>query len=289
MDADLRSARCFVVLAEERNYKLAAQRLGMAQPYLTRIIQHLEGRLGDTLIDRVARPLQLTDLGSVYYDCARRIMACVEECERRVRAHTKHRDRPIVVGFDQYAATELAPFLVDLKLTLRALSESADDDPIALVLAGKLHVALCESKTGYDGLNSVQVLKEPFLLAFPGRPKAPEGPCSVSALVPARLIVPGESQDRKMVSRLRQRLAQLTSGGENVLLVTSFSEALHLAAMGAGIAIVPSSYQRRAFCELSFRKITEPFPPSEVAMVWRDGSVPDELLSGLQSRRVASS
>ena len=128
MDADLRSARCLVVLAEERNYRLAAQLLGMAQPYL-------EGKLGDTLLDRAARPLQLTDLGSVYYGCARRIMACVEECERRVRAHTKHHDRPIVVGFDQYAAAELAPFLVDLKLTLRALSESADDDPIALVLS----------------------------------------------------------------------------------------------------------------------------------------------------------
>lgn len=42
MDLDLRKVRYFVVLAEELNYRRAAERLHVAQPVLTRQIRSLE-------------------------------------------------------------------------------------------------------------------------------------------------------------------------------------------------------------------------------------------------------
>jgi hypothetical protein len=47
VDLDLRKVRYFVVLAEELNYRRAAERLHVAQPVLTRQIRSLERDLTD--------------------------------------------------------------------------------------------------------------------------------------------------------------------------------------------------------------------------------------------------
>jgi hypothetical protein len=52
VDLDLRKVRYFVVLAEELNYRRAAERLHVAQPVLTRQIRSLERDLTAQLFER---------------------------------------------------------------------------------------------------------------------------------------------------------------------------------------------------------------------------------------------
>jgi DNA-binding transcriptional LysR family regulator len=62
---ELRQLRLFVVLAQELNFRRAADKAHIAQPALTRHIQNLEALLGVRLFERTKRKVELTEAGKL--------------------------------------------------------------------------------------------------------------------------------------------------------------------------------------------------------------------------------
>lgn len=84
-DLEVRQLRYFVAVAEELHFGRAAERLGMAQPPLSRAIGTLERRLGATLLRRTTRQVTLTAAGEAFLADARIALDAVAAAEHRAR------------------------------------------------------------------------------------------------------------------------------------------------------------------------------------------------------------
>ena len=78
---DPRLLRAFVTIIEAGSFTLAAERLHMTQSTVSQQLARLERAVGKQLIDRNARPLQLTSAGEYLISYARRILALQQEAQ----------------------------------------------------------------------------------------------------------------------------------------------------------------------------------------------------------------
>lgn len=92
---ELRQLQCFVTVADELNFRRAAERLHIAQPTVTLQIQRLEREVGLPLFDRSKRPIMLTAAGLRLLPEARDILRSV------------HRATTAAKGWDPVGSTVL--------------------------------------------------------------------------------------------------------------------------------------------------------------------------------------
>lgn len=150
---ETRELRYFVAVAEEEHVGRAAERLGMAQPPLSRAIAQLERRLGADLFVRTPRGMSLTGAGEVLLREGRAALAAVEAAERRTRRATATDGSVgIVLTAKAGASAELLAKLLD------AYAAEPDAVPVEVVLSPPGHQAVMLR----DGRADVALLHRPF-------------------------------------------------------------------------------------------------------------------------------
>ncbi|MCX4638352.1 LysR family transcriptional regulator [Streptomyces platensis] len=151
---ETRELRYFVAVAEELHFGRAAQRLGIAQPPLSRAIGQLERRLGAVLLERTSRAVTLTEAGAVLLREARAALDAVEAAERRTRrAALAATGRPGVVLATKAGAS--SDLLANL---LAAYAAEPDAVTVDLVLCGIGE----QERMLRDGRADVALLHLPF-------------------------------------------------------------------------------------------------------------------------------
>lgn len=135
---ELRHLRYFIAVAEELNFRRAAERVHIDQTPLSRTIRDLEDRWGVTLFVRTPRNLQLTPAGAKLLDHARKLIVRLERAKRAVRATDVRHREPLRIGVDEVT---VQPMLADCLARWRLI---APDIPVELaeMHAAELRVAL---------------------------------------------------------------------------------------------------------------------------------------------------
>ncbi len=102
----------FLVLAQDLNFRRAAERLHLDQSALSRRIQKLEQTLGFRLLVRTTREVSLTQAGQQFYQTAADLLRTYEATVETARRVAEGKTGLLRVAYMAFAATELMPAAV---------------------------------------------------------------------------------------------------------------------------------------------------------------------------------
>lgn len=102
----------FAVVAEERHFRRAAQRLGMSQPPLTEQIQILESSLRVKLFERSSRNVRLTAEGAAILPAVQRLIAHMDKLDVSVKEAIAGKGRVLTIGAITSAMTDPLPAII---------------------------------------------------------------------------------------------------------------------------------------------------------------------------------
>lgn len=106
-----RELELFALVADNGSFSAAARRLGLAPSSVSRVVDHMEERLGVRLLLRTTRSLTLTPEGSSYLSAARRILADLRETEQLISHQSSPKGRLRVSASIEYGRMFLLPVL----------------------------------------------------------------------------------------------------------------------------------------------------------------------------------
>lgn len=170
-DLETRQLRYFVAVAEELNFGRAAERLGMAQPPLSRAIRELERQLGVALLERTTRRVRLTPSGETLLRDARTALEAVNAAGRRAQ-HAGEATPRLRVALKADVDGGLLPRILEAY----AAREAGRSVPVTLVLGrygdqaaalrdGRADVGLVLDPGDARGLDFEPLKVEPYLVA----------------------------------------------------------------------------------------------------------------------------
>lgn len=276
-ELETRELRYFVAVAEELHFGRAADRLGIAQPPLSRAIGRLERRLGVRLLDRDRRGVALTDAGGVLLREARAALDAVAAAARRTRRAGAPK-RHLVLATKAGASHEL----------LRRLLDAAGSAPGA----APVEVLLCEvgEQAGLlrDGSADVAVMHLPFddVAGFDTEELCVEGQV---AILPA--AHPLAARDRLTLAEVVDvpglpiarwpRLDGTYPDGPGPEVRTQ-SQLAQLVALGRTLLVIPASSRAWQWPEHVAVPVVDA-PPVTTVLAWPSGSRSREIASLVRS------
>lgn len=246
---ELRQLEYFVAVAEEANFTRAAERAHVAQPAVSAQIARLERELGQPLLDRARRQVQLTAAGAAVLPHARAALAAVADARVAVEELTGLVRGSVVIGTVTAHGVDMPGLLaafhaahpgVEITLT------TADSDRlIDGVRAGHFDVVVASVGAGEvpDGL-AVEVTTDEAIEAAVGAGDVWRDRASVpvAALADRPLIaLPRGTGVRR---RLDDAFAAQGLTPRIAFEASTPQELAALAARGLGVAIVPQSVSR---------------------------------------------
>jgi len=174
----LRSLTHFVSVADTLNFRIAAERLHMSQPALTRSIAALEKSLDVTLFDRDTRGVALTAEGAQLLERARSLVAAGDEFSYSARALSASSPEQLRVGIYGNGLAELThPVLEafaqqypETSLQIRAADFARGIEPL---LAGEMDIAFLRAPANVPALHITPLFSEPLdIVVWEGHPLA---------------------------------------------------------------------------------------------------------------------
>jgi DNA-binding transcriptional LysR family regulator len=246
----IRHLRYFLVVAEERHFGRAAERLHMAQPPLSQQIRRLEAEVGAELFVRTTRRVDLTAAGAAYVERARAILASVDDAAaeaRRIAAGSEGRLVIGCVGSVTYSllpqlSARLAEELPGVDFSFRG--EMLASEQVEALRAGTIDLAFLRPPVADPTLTVTPLRQDRLMLAVPaGHRFAGRDRVAVAELRHEDLIV-HSAQRRSAMYEVVHRLCR-DAGFEPTIRheVGETSTLVTLVAGGLGVAVVPQPVQ----------------------------------------------
>jgi len=248
---ELRHLRYFVAVAEDLNFRRAAERLHLSHPALSRQISDLEDELGLKFFSRNARRVELTEVGRVFLVGAKRTLASAQEAIAQASEVVKGERGRLSIGC--YALVT-HPFLPDalgrfrglfplIEVTVRHMDNRTQ---VEAVLNGSVMLGIARLYPNLEesaSLTTTFLLRSPFCIACSEhRWPAKRGTPKLSDFREDNfLVLSPEVGSADDYMRLVRSVCQRDAGFEPTFVPvgSTFEAVMSMVAAGRGVLVAP--------------------------------------------------
>lgn len=168
---ELQQVRAFLAVAEELHFGRAAERLGIAQPPLSRAIRQFEHELGTELFHRTTRQVALAPAGTALLGPARALLTAAETAEQSVQMASAGDIGRVRLGLGTLSSHRVASRMVAAThrrkpgITVEMESNVYSEEAIARLHDGSLDLALVRWQAQPPGVIGRPVIIERPMVA----------------------------------------------------------------------------------------------------------------------------
>ncbi|WP_223281096.1 LysR family transcriptional regulator [Streptomyces antnestii] len=264
MDLTQRVLEQFVVLAEERHFGRAAERLSMSQPPLSQAIQRLERRLGVRLVERSTRAVRLTPAGEAFAQDARHLLQAQHAAVERARRIAHGTEGELHLGFVSGLAHAFLPRVLraaqnQLPGLRLHLHQNASVELAAMVRSGRLDLAFVRGPLAdADALDLHPLAVERLAVALPeGHPLAHHASLRLSDLATEDFALPSLTALAGLAEQVTSACRAAGFAPRDAARADSLPGLLSHVAAGNCVCLVPEQVRESALPAVAFRTLKD--------------------------------
>jgi DNA-binding transcriptional LysR family regulator len=192
----LQQLEAFVNLVEERSFSLAAKKMMLTQPSLSKHVKNLEMFIDSTLIKRTRSGISLTEEGTILYAYARRMLKLRDEAREKIAMVKETVSGLVFAGASTIPATYILPSVM---MNLRKshpeikvhLSPGDSDNIIHMILSGQVEIGFVGKTVEQDKrLVSELIWDDELVLVVPkGHPFATRREITIPGIISEPFII----------------------------------------------------------------------------------------------------
>lgn len=270
----LKRLEYFLAVAEELHFGRAAERLGMAQPPLSRQIQQFEQELGAVLFNRGRGAITLTQAGSRLLERGRDVMRGIEDTRLEIRRIGQGAEGRLRIGFVGSSSYGILPNIIKafraeypgVSLSLMPMNNA---NLYRSLIRREIDVAFARPTLEDPEFVTKKLCDEELIVAVPDTLDLPEGPVDLRDLAGESFVLYPEFPRPSYADFV---LAQCQSLGIEVserVFTMDLQTALSLVAIGEGICVVPASVGSAPRNGIRFHRIEPPLGTTAVSINYR--------------------
>ena len=272
---ELRHLLYFQAVAEELNYRKAAERLFISQPGLSRQIKQLEELLGVQLLERDKKHVELTTAGAFLKGEVDFVVNHLESTKNQLKLIESGKVGELRIGFLGSASNQILPDLLsrlnaEETLITTSLEELSNSVQVEMIQKDKLDLGFVRLASVPEDLEIEPVFRDTFSLVVPeNHPIRNQDFLSVSQFSEESFIlfssdysnyyyeqIMGICRDAGFSPKIRHK---------SVHALTIF----RLVENGLGVAIVPSSLKSGYDLKVRFMEIHDISQFTELSVIWK--------------------
>lgn len=296
----LKALQCFVAVAEELNFRRAADRLNMTQPPLSRQIQGLEDQLRVRLLRRDTHQVSLTPAGEAFHRDVHAVLKALDAAVGAVQQFVE--DEPAAGGAPRIGLTSVVDFslmphldslLSDPRFASgQALERAYSRQLVERVCRGRLDMAIVGDIAAPTEDLSVQALvRESMLVALPANhPAAGQDRLRLRDLGDTPLFWFPRADNPAFYDKCERVFRAQGYAPPRRLEPSDFTRLLAGVAAGDGLAFCPASMRAASRIGVVYRALDEALEQLlgiQLQLVWRAAEARPAVLERIEMIRQA--
>jgi LysR family hydrogen peroxide-inducible transcriptional activator len=283
----LSELRYIVAVAQERNFRRAAEKSFISQPALSLAIQKLEEELGVQIFERGRSEVTVTPLGAQLVEQAQRVLEEAAHLRELAQQGNDQLSGALRVGIiysvGPYLLPDLIPALKKLAPSMPLeVEENITGNLDTLLRNGKLDVIIIALPYGDTGIMTQPVYDEPFEVVVG----------SDHHWANRRSIKPQELSAEKVLlldsghcfsNQVAEACPGLNRKGAEIQQGTSLETIRNMVASGLGMTVLPASANNTRYRNKLLKVIpfTHPAPSRRIALAWRKSFARGQAIEAL--------